>query len=152
MKVNSQGVYRGKDSYFWPLLFPHHAGKLLVATVAVGSDCRRGLREVKSTRSLGFQRCYLHFKAHKIPTSEEWRHWTLPWELGDWPVTLLQNDITLITVGLCLTFHLLSWWRHNGPSAPLSGETRPFIFTALPVQSAAVTTTPGAQHLWVSAQ
>ena len=59
-KLSSQGVCRGKDSYFWPLLFLHRAEEAFDCTnIGVGSDCRWSLGEVKSTGSLGFQRCSL---------------------------------------------------------------------------------------------
>lgn len=57
-------------------------------------------------------------------------------------------------VGLSFVLHLLSWWRFLSPPLQLlsPGKARPFVITVPPVQGAVVSTTVGAQHLWVSAQ
>lgn len=102
-------MYVGAKTLIFDLYFsPTMLRKLLVATVGVGSDCRWNLREVKSTRSLGFRRCYLPSSSQNSHFRDEDAEPPCDWETG--PESLcFKNDITLI----------IGWSLFNLPSSIL---------------------------------
>ena len=107
-KVSSQGVCRGKDSYFWPLLFPHHAEEASGCNSRSWEWLQMEPERGDEHQILGLSEVLSPFKLTEFPL-QRWRHWTsLRWETG--PESLcFKNDTTLI----------IGWSLFNLPSSIL---------------------------------